>query len=139
MDSPVFPFSVAQGDMIKLSSSIGGWLEEEEYRVVDSYSGTEGSPAILYYYAKLDKKVNLNSLDGATEYPATASKYIVNKHLPDETNVILRYNPLDVITQDGILFPQYIDPEVRDNSGNVIKSLKQQNLLSSGQNTIIFD
>jgi hypothetical protein len=139
MDAPVFPFSVAQGDMIKLSSSIGGWLEEEEYRVVDSYSGTEGSPAILYYYAKLDKKVNLNSLDGATEYPATASKYIVNKHLPDETNVILRYNPLDVITQDGILFPQYIDPEVRDNSGNVIKSLKQQNLLSSGQNTIIFD
>jgi hypothetical protein len=78
------------------------------------------------------------SLDGATSYPATASKFIVQKHLPDETNVILRYDPSNNITQDGILFPQNIDPVVRDNAGNVIKSLKQQNLLESGQNTIIF-
>jgi hypothetical protein len=134
MDDVVFPFTVDYGDMIKFSSSLGGWVEEEEYRVISASYDTVGS----YWSALVDRKVNLLSLDGATGYPATASKYIVQKHLPDETNVILRYNPSDTITQDGLLFPQNIDPVVRDNAGNVVKSLKQQNLLSSGQNTIIF-
>ena len=138
MDEVVFPFTVDYGDMIKLSSSLGGFVEAEEYRVLNTYTESLGSPAITYFFAKLDRKVNLKCLDGATSYPATASRYIVQRHLPDETNVILRYNPSDQITQDGILFPQDIDPVVRDNAGNVVKSLKQQNLLQSGQNTIIF-
>ena len=134
MDDVVFPFTVDYGDMIKFSSSLGGWVEEEEYRILSASYDTVGS----FWSVALDRKVNLKCLDGATAYPATASRYIVQKHLPDETNVILRYNPSDTITQDGILFPQNIDPVVRDNAGNVVKSLKQQNLLSSGQNTIIF-
>jgi hypothetical protein len=52
---------------------------------------------------------------------------------------MLRYNPKDsTIVENGILFPQYIDPPVRDNSGNVIKALKQQNLIDPDTNTIIF-
>ncbi len=136
MDDVVFPFTIDYGDMIKLSSSLGGWVEEEEYRVLNTYASE--SAGTYYWYAKLDRNVNLKSLDGATAYPATASRYIVQRHIPDETNVILRYNPSNQISQDGILFPQDIQPEVRDNAGNVVKALKQQNLLSSGQNTIIF-
>ena len=52
------------------------------------------------------------------------------KHVPDETNVMLRYNPKDQsIVENGLLFPEYIDPIVRDNAGNVVKALKQQNLI----------
>jgi hypothetical protein len=50
--------------------------------------------------------------------------------VPDETNIMLRYNPKDQsIVENGLLFPQYIDPTVRENSGNVVKALKQQNLI----------
>ena len=43
---------------------------------------------------------------------------------------MLRYNPKDAsIVENGLLFPQYIDPTVRENSGNVVKALKQQNLI----------
>jgi hypothetical protein len=57
-------------------------------------------------------------------------RYIVWKHLPDETNVILKYNPKDsTLVENGLLFPQYIDPVVRKNSGNTVKALKAQNLI----------
>jgi len=139
MDNIVFPFTVDYGDMIKFSSSLGGFVEEEEYRVLNTYTQSLGSPAITYLFATLNRKINLACLDGFTSYPATASRYIVQRHIPDETNVILRYDPSNQLTQDGILFPQDIDDTVRENAGNVIKSLKQQNLLEVGQNTLIFE
>ena len=41
-----------------------------------------------------------------------------------------KYNPKDqTLVENGLLFPQYIDPIVRDNAGNVVKALKQQNLI----------
>ncbi len=43
---------------------------------------------------------------------------------------MLRYNPKDsTLVENGLLFPEYIDPLVRDNAGNVVKALKQQNLI----------
>jgi hypothetical protein len=57
-------------------------------------------------------------------------RYIVWKHLPDETNVILKYNPKDsTLVENGLLFPQYIDEPVRKNAGNTVKALKAQNLI----------
>jgi hypothetical protein len=87
---------------------------------------------------ELDKPVNLALLTSgsnvATESITGAQfrtcRYIVWKHVPDETNVMLRYNPQDQsIVENGLLYPQYLDPVVRDNSGNVVKALKQQNLI----------
>ena len=52
-----------------------------------------------------------------------------NLTLPDETNVILRYNSSSSIEETGLLYPQYIDYNLRKNSGNIIKSLKSDNLI----------
>jgi hypothetical protein len=67
------------------------------------------------------------SISGA---PFRTCRYVIWKHVPDETNVMLKYNPKSpTLVENGLLLPQYIDPVVRDNSGNVIKALKQQNLI----------
>ena len=87
---------------------------------------------------EVDRPVNLALLesgsgvpvDYVTNAPFKACRYIFWKHVPDETNVMLRYNPKDQnLVENGLLFPQYIDPLVRDNAGNVVKALKQQNLI----------
>ena len=89
------------------------------------------------YLIEVNDQVNLAlmtssfaSPDPITGAPLKACRYIIWKHVPDETNVMLRYNPKNSnIVEEGLLFPQYISEEVKTNSGNTIKSLRAQNLL----------
>jgi hypothetical protein len=148
LDDVILPFTLDVGDRISLydSSSRLGWNEKFEYIVKNTSitgSGITGSRLLV----ELDRSANLTSFVSASTVPTEsltgapyrACRYIVWKHIPDETNVMLRYNPKDsTIVENGILFPQYIDPLVRNNSGNVIKALKQQNLIDPDTNTIIF-
>jgi hypothetical protein len=148
LDDVILPFTLNVGDRISLydSSSRLQWDERFEYVVKNTSvtgSGVTGSRLLV----ELDRPANLALFitgstippDAITNAPWRACRYIVWKHVPDETNVMLRYNPKDsTIVENGILFPQYIDPIVRSNSGNVIKALKQQNLIDPDTNTIIF-
>jgi len=144
----ILPFTLETGDRVSFydSSSRLGWNEEFEYVVKNispTGSGITGSRLLV----ELNRPVNLALFvssstvptESFTGAPYRACRDIVWKHIPDETNVMLRYTPKDTtITENGILFPQYIDPTVRDNSGNVIKSLRQQNLINPDTNTVIF-
>jgi hypothetical protein len=148
LDDVILPFTLNVGDRISLydSASRLAWDERFEYVVKNTSvtgSGVTGSRLLV----ELDRPANLAlfitgstiPVDTLTNAPWRACRYIVWKHVPDETNVMLRYNPKDsTIVENGILFPQYIDPAVRSNSGNVIKALKQQNLIDPDTNTIIF-
>jgi hypothetical protein len=148
LDDVILPFTLDVGDRISLydSASRLGWDEKFEYIVKNTSitgSGITGSRLLV----ELDRSANLTSFVSASTVPTESltgapyrvCRYIVWKHIPDETNVMLRYNPKDsTILENGILFPQYIDPPVRSNSGNVIKALKQQNLIDPDTNTIIF-
>ena len=122
-------------DLLRLYNTGSGWSMESEYRVASIYPYIDSTGS--YYNITLDRDLNLSDTSGSS-YPSKICKYIVLKRLPDETNVILNYDLGQPITQDGILLPQYIDQSVRDNSGNVVKSLKQQNLLDTDTNTLIF-
>ncbi len=148
LDDVILPFTLNVGDRISLydSASRLAWDERFEYVVKNTSvtgSGVSGSRLLV----ELDRPANLALFVSASTVPTESltgaryrtCRYIVWKHVPDETNVMLRYNPKDsTIVENGILFPQYIDPLVRDNSGNVIKALKQQNLIDPDTNTIIF-
>ena len=148
LDDVILPFTLETGDRISLydSASRLGWDETGEYTVKNvspTGSGVTGSRLLV----ELDRSANLALFTSASTVPIDSitgaryrtCRYIVWKHVPDETNVMLRYNPKDsTIVENGILFPQYIDPPVRSNSGNVIKALKQQNLIDPDTNTIIF-
>ena len=135
IETPVFDFNLGQMDLLRLYNTGSGWSMESEYRVASIYPYIDSTGS--YYNITLDRDLNLSDTSGSS-YPSKICKYIVLKRLPDETNVILNYDLGQPITQDGILLPQYIDQSVRDNSGNVVKSLKQQNLLDTDTNTLIF-
>jgi hypothetical protein len=129
IDTPVFDFNLNQMDLLRFYNSGSGWSTKSEYRVVSVYPYIDSTGS--YYNITIDRDLNLSDTSGSVSYPAKICKYIVLKRLPDETNVILNYDLAQPITQDGLLRPQYIDETVRDNSGNVVKSLKQQNLIES--------
>jgi hypothetical protein len=113
-------------DLIRLYNQTGRWTNKSEYRIdsITPLSDSTGSFLVM----NLDRNLDPGDTDNGT-IPGRISKYMLLKRLPDETNVILNYDLGTPITQDGLLFPQYIEQDVKDNSGNVIKALKQQNLI----------
>lgn len=128
------PFTLAPGDAIHFYSSSLGWSEQEEYRVVTTfYSGSVGSNTTNQrFFAVLDRSINRNILttQPTSTVDGTVCKFIIAKHIPDETNLILRYNPINpALVENGVVYPQYIQEAVRKNAGNVIKSLKSQGLI----------
>lgn len=127
MEIPTFTFELQTGDMLKFKDPVAGWIEKEEYRVVSVYN-TVDSQNRDRIGVLLDRSINVAVTEN-NNVPSDIKNYIINKHIPDETNVILRYNPKRQITQDGILFPEYIENKQKDEAGNTIKSLKSQNLI----------
>lgn len=122
-----YPVEINTGDGIHFYTSSLGWSEQEEYRVVRTFlSGSDTSQRL---YIELDRNLN-SSVTATGEFGSNICKYIIAKHVPDETNLILRYNPFENDrVEEGLIFPQYLDEPVRKNSGNVIKSLRSQNLI----------
>jgi hypothetical protein len=135
----ILPFNLSAGDKISFftSSLSADWSENFEYTIKNSYiigSGSYGSRLLVDLLEPFNLALaNSGSgipIDGVTGAPFKACTYIVWKHVPDETNVMLRYNPKDAnLIEEGLLFPQYLDLPVKDNAGNTVKSLKQQNLI----------
>jgi hypothetical protein len=126
MESPVFPFTLQTNDMIRLFNYTSSqFTRNDEYRVVNVFTETSGSDVFPYINVTVDRVISPANYTASYNIP----RYIVLKHIPDETNLILEFNSTYNIPTDGLIFPQYIDPVVRANSGNVIKALKQQNLI----------
>lgn len=127
MDTTIFPLQLNTMDLLKLYNTSSGFSIESEYRIKDvTYPYQTGS--INYVKLTLDRPINPSDVSGSL-IPGKACKYIILKRLNDETAVTFNYNLPQPIANEGVLFPQYIDKDVKENSGNVIKALKQQNLI----------
>lgn len=132
MEPVAIPFTLDVGDEVHIYNPQVGWYESEEYFITGKYitgSGT-GSRLII----GLDRPINEESLRPVFTDPiygwATGScRYIIVKKIPDETNLVIRYDPKADITQEGTLYPQYIDPVLRKTAGDIIQSLKSDNLI----------
>ena len=125
IDTPVFTVYGSQMDMVRLYNNPSQWIQESEYRINYVYQLSDSTGS--FWVINLDR--DLNPADTEFGIPGKIKKYMFLKRLPDETNVILNYNLESPITEDGILFPQYIDEKLKDDSGNIVKALKAQNLL----------
>lgn len=129
IELPVFPIELNSNDMVKFySPTAGDWVEEEEYRVVSSVLAESGSSGTYYRYLTLDRALN-PVITTSGSIPGPISRYLALKHIPDETNLILRYAPQSQVTQEGLVYPQYLEPTVKTNAGNVVQSLKANNLI----------
>jgi hypothetical protein len=136
IETPNAIFYLQTQDLVRLKNNNSSWgaFNESEYRVKEITQGTftniEGATngTILFYQFSLDRDLNPQDTETLT-FPSYIHNYIVLRRLPDETNLILSVSGSSNVTTDGLVFPKYIDPIVRENSGNVIKALKQQNLI----------
>lgn len=136
----VLPFNIATGDKISFFNSASlGWDERFEFTVREiSFVGLS-STTQSRLLVQLDKNPPLNlftssvgSIESVTNANYRANKYIIYKHVPDETNIILRYDPKDSnIVEEGLLYPKYLKVRLRRKSGNIIKSLRSQNLITT--------
>ena len=141
LDPVITPFILEPGDKVSFYNSLSlGWNERFEYTVksIRYLDSTSNSPTGSRLLVNMSEPVNAAlfssgsgvPIDPVTGAPYRACRYIVWKHVPDETNVMLRYNPKDsTIIEEGLLFPQYIDATVKENAGNTVKALRAQNLL----------
>lgn len=140
LDPVILPFTLQTGDKVSLYNSQSfGWSEVSEYTVKSvRQTGSFNTVTSSALLVQLDRPVNLALFTSGSLVPTEsvtgaqykACRYVVWKHVPDETNIMLRYDPKDSsIVENGLLFPQYIGEGVKEASGNVIKSLKQQNLI----------
>jgi len=130
IDSVVFPLEVNSFDLIRLYNTSSAWNEDSEYRVKDVSNQyfSSGSYTGSFYTLTLDRDLNPADVSGSV-IPGPICRYILLKRLKDETSVYFKYNLPQSIAQEGTLFPQYIGEGIREGSGNVIKALKQQNLI----------
>lgn len=140
LETVVTPFTINKGDKFSFYNSQSlGWDELFEYTVKGyRMTGSLGTLTGSRLLVELDSSVNLALLksgstvatESFTGAPFRTCQYIFWKHIPDETNIMLRYNSKDSkIIEEGLLFPEYISETVKANSGNTIKALRSQNLL----------
>lgn len=141
LEQCVSEFKISKGDRIAFYNSQSlGWDEKFEFVIDDvrftGSANTTGSRLLI----QLDRTPPLNlftqasasQVESATFANYYSNRFVVYRHIPDETNVILRYNPKDsTIVEEGMLYPQYLSNSVKRNSGNIIKSLLAQNLIVS--------
>ena len=141
LDRVILPFTLGIGDRISLyDSSSLGWSEKSEYTIYSTRLVTSSFESGSKLVARITPSSSVNAaiLSSGSLIPTESftgaknriCRYVVWKRLPDETNVILRYNPKSpTLIENGLLLPQYIDQTVRKESGNTVKALKQQNLI----------
>ena len=55
--------------------------------------------------------------------------FIILSKIPDETNVVLITDKKPGQTSPGILLPEFLDEQTKEDAGNIVKRLKAQNLL----------
>ena len=135
IETPNAPFYLQQQDLVRLKNNNASWgtFNESEYRVNEisfgSYTDITAATNGTIRFAQFSIDHDINPGDTDTGIPGYITNYVVLRQSPDETNLILTISGSSNITDDGLIFPKYIDPIVRENSGNVVKALKQQNLI----------
>lgn len=136
LGSVTLPLTLGTGDRITFYDSVTSLEWNEAFEYVIKGTSITGSGISARVLVDLDRPVNLLTFttgSGAKDITTSANykacRYILFKHVPDETNLILKYSPTVTILQDGLVYPQYLDPTVRNNAGNVLQSLKANNLI----------
>ena len=158
MDICTFPFnSLSPGDLIRFYNTTSSipteWSRDDEFIVKSINLISPTGSGFLTASVVLDRPLNVANVD-SNSFPSYISRYIILKHLPDETNIIANFylpsintQKSDLITvgnsvytnkssvlnsvgnQFGLIFPQYMSGSVKAEAGNAIKSLKSQNLI----------
>jgi len=67
--------------------------------------------------------------DNGITIPTNIQNFIFLSKIPDETNVIINTSKRDGKTSPGLILPENISKSLKSKAGNIIKTLKNQNLI----------
>lgn len=76
-----------------------------------------------------DNIPNISCQDSTLDNIGKILNFIILSKIPDETNIIIDYGRNFGETSPGILYTEDINLTLKQNSGNIIKGLKSQNLI----------
>jgi len=148
LERVVKPFLLKPGDFVSFrdTGSIGteGWNRKNEFCIktvefTGSYNEAESRIVLTFNrnipLGLLYGPISSNGVDSTTKANFSSSNFIIWRHEPDETNIVLDFDPTDpTIKEEGLLYPEYISEDLKLRSGNIIKSLKSQNLIQTTTN-----
>jgi len=58
------------------------------------------------------------------------NRFIILRKDPDETNIVIDHTKQPGLTSTGIIIPEFIPQELRNQAGDIVKALKAQNLIT---------
>jgi len=67
--------------------------------------------------------------DNTAQYPKQVQNFIFLSKIPDETNIVINASKKTGKTSPGIIIPSNSSKTIKDRAGNIIKQLKNQNLI----------
>ena len=72
----------------------------------------------------------INTIDEyIAQYPKQVQNFIFLSKIPDETNIVINASKKPDKTSPGIIIPSNSSKTIKDRAGNIIKQLKNQNLI----------
>jgi hypothetical protein len=133
------PFLLTPGDMIRFYDVTTNTFPRAFEREVKSITVPRTDEVVRLgrrILVELNDVIPSNACEEAVvpgttlENARLINRFIVLKKQPDETNVVLDYQKQDGRTSSGIIIPEFIPQELRDQAGNIVKELKAQNLIT---------
>lgn len=114
-----YPFTFAQGDIIRLTSYFNS--NPTYYRVNQVISPVTGSDGVTVFSdlaLVLDQPVNIIG--------GLSSNFVIFRRLPDETSVILNFNKSPGEASQALLIPYDLDLSIKSNVANLVTQVSQQ-------------
>lgn len=124
-----YPFVVNPGDLIRLystASSNNGFSILEEYEIAQVFPPTNTYPSLSF---SLNRNINLGTIDylgGTNSTTGSITHYIINRKIPDETNIVIDFQKQGGQTAAGIVKNVNLDDDVNNNIANVVSELKSK-------------
>lgn len=129
-------FDIKVGDLIRFynhdKNEFPIPFEREIIKII--YPSNPPHPTLIDKTNRLFILVNDNipdqsCVDNYNEIKTDIQNFIILSKISDETNVILNTSKKEGETSPGILIPENLDPKFKGEAGNIIKQLKNQNLI----------
>ncbi len=76
-----------------------------------------------------DNILNQSCIDNGIGIPFKIQNFIFLSKIPDETNIIINSTKKSGKTSPGLIIPEDVNKSLKEKSGNIIKQLKNQNLI----------
>lgn len=129
-------FNLKTGDLLRFYNHDKGEFPQNFEREVITIIPPSNPPTLSFIdgtnrlFILVDDNIpNQSCVDNFNEIPSNIQNFIFLSKIPDETNIILNTPKKNGKTSPGLILPGNISKSIKDKAGNIIKQLKNQQLI----------